>query len=488
MKRIEWFPLGATVVIASAALGGLTPTISPLVLEGDDVPTIGLVTTIDGIAVNNAGTWLVQADTNNADTEADNVVLRNGTLMLREGQPIAPSPATLDSFDSLTLNNAGESGYNFSLAGTAGTMDDSGVYFGPGSEPFTPALVYQESDVAPDLSKGTPFIGFFDVKINNPTKGVRQLLIMSSVDDPAIATTVDRALYRIDVNDAGAATGSTLIAAEADVLPGQTEAVADFGTGPHTSAINDAGDVMFVADLTPTTATDGVVYLNSTIIAQEGSPSPIADRNWATLSTSVRVDLNNTGGYVHTGTLAGDTASDLVIIADDGKVIQEGDTLPAIGGTFTFTGFGSGPVEIDDNGNVLWYGDWNDGDTTIDEGLFLNDQLLMQEGVTTVDGVVVDIIRGVEDGYHMSNDGSHIIVEVELVGSIQGAVMITFVAPCPADTDGSGAVDVDDLIAVILGWGDCPAPPDPCDADIDGTGAVDVDDLIAVILAWGPCA
>ena len=27
---------------------------------------------------------------------------------------------------------------------------------------------------------------------------------------------------------------------------------------------------------------------------------------------------------------------------------------------------------------------------------------------------------------------------------------------CPADTNGSGAVDVDDLIAVILAWGPCP--------------------------------
>jgi hypothetical protein len=59
--------------------------------------------------------------------------------------------------------------------------------------------------------------------------------------------------------------------------------------------------------------------------------------------------------------------------------------------------------------------------------------------------------------------------------------------PCPADTNGSGAVDVDDLVAVILAWGDCPRPPALCDADVNDSGAVDVDDLVAVILAWGPC-
>jgi len=63
---------------------------------------------------------------------------------------------------------------------------------------------------------------------------------------------------------------------------------------------------------------------------------------------------------------------------------------------------------------------------------------------------------------------------------------------CPADIDSSGSVDVDDLIAVILGWGACANPCPPyCPGDIapqsNGNCAVDVDDLVAVILAWGAC-
>jgi hypothetical protein len=59
--------------------------------------------------------------------------------------------------------------------------------------------------------------------------------------------------------------------------------------------------------------------------------------------------------------------------------------------------------------------------------------------------------------------------------------------PCMPDVNGNGAVDVDDLIAVVLAWGTCPAPPAACPADVNASGAVDVDDLIAVILAWGAC-
>jgi hypothetical protein len=58
---------------------------------------------------------------------------------------------------------------------------------------------------------------------------------------------------------------------------------------------------------------------------------------------------------------------------------------------------------------------------------------------------------------------------------------------CPGDTNGSGAVDVDDLIAVILGWGAC-GNCAKCPADVNGSCAVDVDDLIAVILSWGACS
>jgi hypothetical protein len=50
---------------------------------------------------------------------------------------------------------------------------------------------------------------------------------------------------------------------------------------------------------------------------------------------------------------------------------------------------------------------------------------------------------------------------------------------------GDGHVDVDDMIAVILGWGPCPPAPIDCHADIDGDGEVGVGDLIAVILGWG---
>jgi hypothetical protein len=58
---------------------------------------------------------------------------------------------------------------------------------------------------------------------------------------------------------------------------------------------------------------------------------------------------------------------------------------------------------------------------------------------------------------------------------------------CDQDTNGNGQVEMDDLIEVILGWGECPALPAPCPGDLTANYAVDVDDLVEVILAWGGC-
>jgi hypothetical protein len=54
----------------------------------------------------------------------------------------------------------------------------------------------------------------------------------------------------------------------------------------------------------------------------------------------------------------------------------------------------------------------------------------------------------------------------------------------PADLNADGAVSVADLVALVLAWGPCPAPPAACLADLNGDGAVDVLDLVQMIVSW----
>jgi hypothetical protein len=421
----------AAAAIAAAASGAWAQTITTLVKEGDLVTDVGNVTLINMVTVNNAGQWAVEADTNNADTNIDEVVLKNGSVFFREGQVLADPPgSSLNSFDDHNLNNNGDWGGNLFLAGTGSTNNDSGVYFNSN-------LSMQESRVstAPQFSANTVYVGFFGAKLDDSNRH----WIMASVDDPAIATTVDRAIVRADLNPSGQVLSETVIAKEGDVLPGHDQAVADFGTGPHDWAINNVGSVMFVVDGAGDTLTDFAVYLNNTQLAREGSASPVAGRNWSSLASTV-VDVNDSGGYVYTGSLDGDAASNVIIIKNGAKFRQEGDTLPAIGGTFTFTSFGTGPVQIDNAGNVVWFGDWNDPNLDIDTGLFYNDQLLVQEGVTTIDGVIVDTIASGQDAFQLSDNGAFLIFEATLVGGIDGAFMVAIPEPATLGLASIGAL------------------------------------------------
>lgn len=55
---------------------------------------------------------------------------------------------------------------------------------------------------------------------------------------------------------------------------------------------------------------------------------------------------------------------------------------------------------------------------------------------------------------------------------------------CTGDLNGSGEVDVNDLLDLIGQWGNCSGS---CTADISGDGVVDVNDLLSLIAAWGIC-
>ena len=101
-------------------------TFSIVVLDGDSVPGIGSVTSIENLDINEAGDWLVEVDTDHPDNNADGVILRNGSLVLREGDSVlAPSGATIDFFDSVRLNDLGNRVHNHTLDGTSGSSDDS---------------------------------------------------------------------------------------------------------------------------------------------------------------------------------------------------------------------------------------------------------------------------------------------------------------------------------------------------------------------------
>jgi hypothetical protein len=89
-------------------------------------------------------------------------------------------------------------------------------------------------------------------------------------------------------------------------------------------------------------------------------------------------------------------------------------------------------------------------------------------------------LTDLQSGTSLDLNGNSIPDECEVPQTCTGDI---------APVGGNGAVDVDDLLAVINAWGAC-ANPNDCPADIapaGGNDVVNVDDLLAIINAWGPC-
>jgi hypothetical protein len=100
-------------------------------------------------------------------------------------------------------------------------------------------------------------------------------------------------------------------------------------------------------------------------------------------------------------------------------------------------------------------------------------------------------------GNEVENNTSKKLFSREAVDAeLRPRLVIDFTPPtitCPGDIVGKGeTVDIDDLLAVISGWGACPdACVAACDGDIAptplGDNQVNIDDLLLVISGWGLC-
>jgi len=58
---------------------------------------------------------------------------------------------------------------------------------------------------------------------------------------------------------------------------------------------------------------------------------------------------------------------------------------------------------------------------------------------------------------------------------------------CDFDLDGTGDINVSDLLAMLGQWGACPDSPQPCSADVNQDGTVNVSDLLGLLSNWGSC-
>ncbi|MDG2292204.1 MAG: FG-GAP-like repeat-containing protein, partial [Phycisphaerales bacterium] len=162
------------------------------------------------------------------------------------------------------------------------------------------------------------------------------------------------------------------------------------------------------------------------------------------------------------------------------------------------SGFTEIDLDDDGDGDAVFDGPNGAGRGTIGVRVLRND--------TETDAVVfMDVPAGVLGGSSSLSTGMLVDIDVypdlltvgnddvenEFTVSVQTSVNDPLWAPdkcasgCEGDSDGSGAVDVSDLLNVIGDWGSC--GKGDCLGDINGDGDANVSDLLLVIANWGSC-
>lgn len=228
------------------------------------------------------------------------------------------------------------------------------------------------------------------------------------------------------------------------------------------------------------TPTNGAIYL-------------LVDENYVTMTNCKLFD--NLGG-------------DVIIFGLENTTNEVTITNCSIGRQATDISIGNGLGTVDVHNTIVWNSHiFDDGATTVTysntefgfpgignvsvDPLFMNEavgDLRLQPGSPCIDagsnsmvppGVVMDLDGGsrfLDDGATAdTGEGAAPVVDIgayEYPGS-----------PCPGDVDGSGAVDFDDVLAILSGWGPCVG----CPEDTDGDGTVGFFDLLVVLSTWGPC-
>jgi hypothetical protein len=122
-------------------------------------------------------------------------------------------------------------------------------------------------------------------------------------------------------------------------------------------------------------------------------------------------------------------------------------------------------------------------------GVYADDSGLSLKNVTIV-SVVNGEIRGMArcDDYGQVlmnldlNEDDHVVfrARAELDLALDARYEAFVPAPCPADLDGNGEVDINDLLVVVGAWG-------TAEGDITGDGATSIEDVLAVIDGFGAC-
>lgn len=310
-------------------------------------------------------------------------------------------------------------------------------------------------------------------------------------------------------------------------IPGLGFELSTYSRGEAGIDHNVHGDFLFTGDVRGAAFDEDdalILYTGGdgkfSVLARAGEPSLIPGADWSVLINNP-VALNDNGDWAARLDTTAASASDQIIVVNNRIIIREDDIVGTAAPGELQLDSAIANLEIDADGNVIWYGAWSvpnlcDGISSsgfgIFEGIFYNDQLLLEAGVTEINDVtiggtafptlVLKDLPNTQEGFYVSPDGTRLIVSALFaepsseictfsinVDAPTAPVLLEIdltqfsAEPCPGDVNGDGIVDTTDLGILLGAFGSAVRPG--TGADLNGDGVVDTVDLGALLGAFG---
>jgi len=394
---------GAVALLAPPSAAQSTSIVlrkgQPILGAGGDVKSF------KKIAVTDTGVFFANVATTGPGS-SDDVILLNGFLSIPEGAQVGqPTGALIQSFLDLDVNSFGFVGWPLDLD-TGSNDDDAGIYWNTLLLSQEGQPVVADNVMGTPLTAGTVYDRFNVAKINDRNS----VLWSGKLDDPSFNGSED-SLVLIKTDGAGVLVSEEILLMQDYPLQLTGETVSDVGDNPHLLSLNNADEylVMLKVDINDT-ENDSMLLKNGEILVREGEPAGLGTRVWTDLG-GVKLNMNDFGETITTAFMDGNSSSNATLLYNGQIYAQEGQVYPAIA-PFAVSRFDASPQFIGNCGNLYWYVKSNEG-TSTDQYILRNQDVIIQENVTTVDGETITFIKSVSYSYHVSNSGRFLVADVQ---------------------------------------------------------------------------
>jgi hypothetical protein len=397
--------------------------VQALVQTGDSLPGFGLVTAVGEFATNANGDWVATVTTDQFANNAA-LILRNHQVLTYPGDPgmggVTPVFSTIQiGLDIDALGNVAWLARNPALTNAPLVAFVNTI----------PYVTEGQFQVIPGLTAAAQWSGLRAAKLDPSGSGTLYLTL--ALAGPGLGGESGPALVEVGPDGQGGLDFAVL-GNSVDDFPGPQNWIGFISELPRTRermATNVVDQLVI-----PAGVFDSGIFEKPAgsatfqAIALEGDSAPALGASWTGFLGS-SVALNNSGGLAFTGSATDALGSFDLLVLNGISVARTGASLPGIA-PFELvqicnnTPGSSAPLALSQNDAVLWLGRWNDPDQSRDQGLFLGQKLVVQEGVSRVDGIAIAALTPTGPSgsslYTLAADGSAVYFRANLADGKAG--------------------------------------------------------------------